>query len=183
MNPFHNRQDEWNYYEPLHGNSMLELGNKKNGDLTYKDFFENLGYRHVSIDWNGQDGALKRDLRLPLWEELGQFDMVTNIGTTEHVSDQRGVWENIHHLTKVGGVYVGQCPYYDGLSWWWHGTYYPTESFYGEFAILNGWRIERIGLDREVPNVNLYVRMRKFEDRPFTMPDLSLIKVNKIRPR
>lgn len=183
MDPFHNRQDEWAYYLPLHGDSMLELGNKKNGDLTYKAFFEDLGFFHVSIDWNGQDGALKRDLRLPLWDDLGQFDMVTNIGTTEHVDGQKEVWENIHYLTKTGGVYVGQCPYHDGNSWWWHGEWYPTEQWYESFAELNGWEIERMGTDRPEPNKNLYVRMRKVQDLPFTCPDLSLIKFNKRRAR
>lgn len=181
--PFHNRQDEWAYYQPLVGKSMLELGNKKNGPHTYKAFFESLGYRHVSVDWNGKDGALKLDLRSPLWEKLGQFDMVTNIGTTEHVSGQRAVWENIHMLTKQGGTYVGQCPYHDGKSWWWHGEYYPTEQWYESFAELNGWEIERMGIDRPEPHKNLYVRMRKVQDLPFTCPDLSLIKRNKMRPR
>jgi SAM-dependent methyltransferase len=182
-NPFYNRPDEWAYYLPLHGNSMLELGNKKNGDLTYKAWFEHEGFRHVSVDWNGQDGALKLDLRTPLWLELGQFDMVTNIGTSEHVSDQDGVWRNIHHLTEIGGVYVGQCPYHDGRNWWWHGEHYPTEQFYRSFAELNGWVIERMGVDRPEPYKNLYVRMRRFEYRRFTMPELSLIKYNKQQSR
>ena len=136
------REDEWRLLDPLHGDSMLELGNKRNGDAIYKAYFESLGYRHVSVDWNGRDGALKRDLRLPLWDELGQFDMLTNIGTTEHVSDQRGVWENIHHLVKPGGLYCGLTPYPDGRNWWWHGDWYPTEDFFRAFADLNGWQID-----------------------------------------
>ena len=183
LGPFHNRPDEWALYQPLVGDSMLELGGKINAPYTYKAYFESLGFRHVSIDWNGQHGALKRDLRQPLWEEFGQFDMVSNMGTTEHVSDQAGVWENIHHLTKPGGVYVGQTPYYDGKSWWWHGEYYPTEAFFEAFAELNGWHIERIYVDREVPNQNLYVRMRREANVDFTMPDESLIHYNVRRPR
>jgi len=182
MNPFHNRLDEWNYYEPLVGDSMLEFGGKINSPFTYKAYFQSLGFRHVSLDWNGEHGALKRDLRKPQWPEFGQFDMVTNIGTSEHVSDQRGFWENAHMLTKVGGVYVGVCPYHDGLSWWWHGEYYPTEQFYESFAELNGWEIERMGTDRPEPYKCLYVRMRKVHDLPFTMSDKWLIKVNQIRP-
>ena len=86
-------------------------------------------------------------------------------------------------LTKVGGVYVGQCPYYDGKSWWWHGNYYPTEAFYESFADLNGWVIERMDTDLPEPNKNLYVRMRKLTDGAFAMPDESLIVFNKMRPR
>lgn len=182
MNPFHNRPDEWRLYDPLHGESMLELGDKINGDLTYKAYFESLGFRHVSIDWNGKNGALPLDLRKPLWDELGEFDMVSNMGTTEHVDDQRGVWENIHYLTRVGGVYVGQTPYPDGRNWWWHGTWYPTEKFYRTFATWNGWEIERLYIDRDEPFRNLYCRMRRIEDCEFQMPE-GLIAHNKMRAR
>lgn len=183
INPFHNRPDEADLYDPLIGSSMLELGGKINAGLTYKAYFEARGFRHVSVDWNGQHGALVRDLRLPLWEELGQFDMVVNMGTTEHVSEQRGVWQNIHMMTRPGGVYIGQTPYYDGRSWWWHGEWYPTEGFFESFAELNGWTIERMYTERPEPNTNLYVRMVKGEDCAFTMPAANLIRFNKRRPR
>ena len=195
LDPFHmetrgrsggTREDEWRLLDPLHGDTMLELGNKRNGDAIYKSYFESLGYRHVSVDWNGLDGALKRDLRLPLWEELGQFDMLTNIGTTEHVDGQAGVWENIHRMVKVGGIYCGLTPYPDGKNWWWHGDWYPTEAFFESFASLNGWVIERMYQDRQPPFRNLYVRMRKLYEcmgDKFTMPDIKLIKRNVIKPR
>lgn len=182
-NPFHNRQDEWNYYDPLIGSRMLELGGKINHGLTYKAYFEALGFEHISIDWNGEHGALKRDLRKPLWDEFGQFDMVSNIGTTEHVDGQRGVWENIHRMTRVGGVLVSLTPYHDGKSWWWHGEHYPTEEFFHSFAELNGWEIEKIGRQKEPPYENLYVRLRKLDEKDFVMPDESLIVRNKRRPR
>lgn len=183
MNPFHNRPDEWALYEPLQGERMLELGGKINKPYTYKAYFESLGFEHISIDWNGEHGALKRDLRKPLWDEFEPFDMVSNMGTTEHVSDQPGVWKNIHYLTKVGGVYVGQTPYHDGKSWWWHGEHYPTEEWYESFAFANGWEIERLYRNREPPNENLYCRMVRVEDWEYVDPDYSLIKWNRRRPR
>jgi hypothetical protein len=189
INPFINRPDEWSLYEPLIGDSMLELGGKQNPDLirgkhlTYKAYFKSLGFRHVSIDWNGMWGALKLDLRRPLVKHLGTFDMLSNMGTTEHVSDQAGVWRNIHELTMVGGVYVGQTPYPDGKSWWWHGEHYPTEDFYKSFAELNNWDIIRLYKGREIPNENLYCRMQKKANPEFRMPDTSLIKFNVRRGR
>ena len=180
------RPDEYAYYLPLVGSTMFELGGKVNPQCdwtTYKAWFESLDYRHISVDWDGQYGAIKRDLRSPLWEEFGQFDMVCNIGCSEHVSDQRAVWENVHMLTKVGGVYVGQCPYYDGKSWWWHGEWYPTEAFYESFADLNGRKIERMATDLPEKNKNLYVRMKKIKDLPFRMPVDGLIHYNQRRPR
>lgn len=183
MNPFHNRPDEWELYEPLQGSRMLELGGKFNRPHTYKAWFESLGFEHVSVDWNGEHGALRRDLRKPLWDDLGQFDMVSNMGTTEHVSDQVGVWQNIHNMTKVGGVYVGQTPYHDGKSWWWHGEWYPTEAFFIDFAERNGWEIERLYSGREKPNENLYCRMVRTLDAEFDGIDESLIVHNIRMPR
>ena len=183
MNPFHNRPDEWELYEPLQGSRMLELGGKINAPYTYKDYFESLGFEHISVDWNGEHGALVRDLRKPLWDELGQFDMVANMGTTEHVSDQAGVWENIHHMTKVGGVYVGQTPYHDGKSWWWHGEWYPTEDFFLDFAERNGWEVERLYRGKEQPNENLYCRMVRVNGNDFDGINERLIVKNHRRPR
>ena len=183
LNPV--RPDEWAYYEPLQGDSMFELGGKVNGSNTYKAYFESLGFRHVSVDFEGvQYGALNLDLRKPLWGRFGQFDMVTNIGTTEHVQGQAGVWENIHRLTKPGGVFVSVTPYPDGLNWWWHGNHYPLPEFFQAFAELNGWVIDRIGDDLPPPNRNLYVRMIKGDDESeFIMPDESLIHFNHMRSR
>ena len=59
------RPDEWKLYKPLNGTSMLELGGKwcSQANVTYKSVFEDMNFRHVSIDWNGDHGALVRDLR------------------------------------------------------------------------------------------------------------------------
>ena len=178
------RPDEYEYYLPLVGDSMFEFGGKVNGELgTYKAWFEGLGFRHVSVDFDPRWSDHIRDLRVPQWPEFGQFGMVCDIGTAEHVDGQHGLWENVHHLTKVGGVYVGQHPAPNSDSWWWHGMHYPTEEFYEQFADVNGWEIERMGRGLKAPNENLYVRMRRVTKMDFTMPDESLIYFNRMRAR
>lgn len=188
------RPDEWGYYLPLKGKTMFECGGKVNsnvegqrkGDfITYKSYFEALGFRHVSVDFDPRWADHSDDLSKPLWDKFGEFDMVCDIGTAEHVETQRGFWENIHYLTKVGGVYVGQHPVPGGLSWWWHGIWYPTEEFFEQFAELNGWEIERMERGNPVPNENLYVRMRKGKNSgQFVWPDDDgLIWYNRRRPR
>lgn len=171
MSPFHNRPAEWELYSPLVGSTMLELGNKKNGDLTYKRYFESLGYRHVSVDWNGQDGALAVDLRKPL--NLGTFDIVSNIGTTEHVDQQAPVWRNILEAMHVGSVLVSTTP--KPGHWQWHGEWYPTEEFYRQLAALNGLAIERLYVSGVEPREMWFCRARKVEERPFVMPDEALL--------
>ncbi|RWH78079.1 class I SAM-dependent methyltransferase [Mesorhizobium sp.] len=91
---------------PLVGNTMLEFGNKKNAMGTYKDCFIAHGFEHVSVDLNGKDGTLERDLQVPL--SLGRFDIVTNFGTTEHVAEQEPAWRNA--MESTGQVFVSTTP-------------------------------------------------------------------------
>lgn len=184
------RPDEYAYYLPLERGDgkpvkrMFELGNKINGDKgSYKDFFVKMGFEHISVDWNGHDGALPLDLREPIYDRFEPFDIVTNIGTTEHVSNQFGVWKNIHYLCDLHGVIVSVTPYPDGNSWWWHGEWYPTEMFFERFAELNGYRIERMGRDLPPPNENLYVRLVKIDTCEFQMPSPDTFYRNQMRPR
>lgn len=146
---------------PLVGKRMLELGDKYNGKGTYKDHFEKEGMEHTSIDWNGEHGALPLDLREPI--DLEPFDMITNMGTTEHVSDQQAVWTNIHNLLKVGGILCSVTP----LEGWWlsHGEHYPRKSFFEKFK---GYEIEF--MDEYKPKHLLRVRMKKVKDIEFILP-------------
>lgn len=173
-------EDEKAVVFPLVGERMLELGNKKNPAGVYKTYFESVGMDHTSIDWNGKDGALKLDLRKPI--SMEPFDMVTNIGTTEHVSEQRPVWCNIHNLTDLGGVICSVTPYPG--TWWWHGWWYPTETFFEQFAELNGYEIQRLDtIDLSDKKTNLRARLMKVAHKPFIMPDESTLYRNQIRPR
>ena len=172
---------------------MFECGGKVNThvpghdgeQITYKSFFKSIGFKkHVSVDFDPRWADHTDDLRSPLWEKFGKFDMVTNIGTSEHIEDnQKGFFENVHNMTKVGGVYVHLTPYPGGEDWCWHGIHYPTEEFFHSFAKLNGWKVEMIGTDLPRPHKNLYVRMRKVKDKPFIMPDENLIYFNHRAPR
>lgn len=171
-------EDERVIIWPLQGTRMLELGNKKNPDGVYKTYFESIGIEHTSIDWNGEDGALKLDLRQPI--DLEPFDMITNIGTTEHVSDQEAVWRNIHNLTKIGGVIASLTPL-EG-DWWWHGEWYPRREFFEEFA-QNGYEIEYLGIGREYPNRNMMCRLKKVAHNEFKFPSKGTMFYNQMRPR
>jgi hypothetical protein len=162
---------------------MLELGNKRKADFVYKSYFESIGFRHVSVDTNGLDGALPKDLRKPLG--LGQFDMVTNIGTSEHVSEdnwdgQVACWRNIVEALHVDSVLVSIGP--KKGSWKNHGTWYAQEEFYKELSRLNGLELERCyDSDMRKPNCvphlrQVFARMRRVEDVPFQMPTVGMYK-------
>lgn len=175
------RSWEWELFDPLVGSSMLELGNKKKsaGDtvFTYKSVFQTLGFRHVSIDTNGQDGALAKDLRKPLG--LGTFDVVSNIGTSEHVSEedlggQAQCWRNIVEAMHVGSVLVSITP--RPGHWAHHGTWYPRPEFYRELARLNGCEAERVYQNDTPRHALVFARLIRREVCPFAMPAIGMYK-------
>lgn len=75
---------------------LLELGNQviNNKDFNTtetlgKTYFTKLGYLHASVYWNGKDSALKIDLTKDIDEKyISKFDLVTNAGATEHITNQ-----------------------------------------------------------------------------------------------
>ena len=163
---FPGRSWERDLVNPLIGDSMLELGNKRKGNMIYKHVFERAGFRHVSVDINGKDGALKVDLRKPL--NLGTFDMVTNFGTSEHVSEnsiegQVVCWQNILEAMHVGSVLVSITPREGAPRWLRHGRWYPQEPFFTKMAEINGLEIERLYRDEHL----IYCRAVRVEDKPF----------------
>lgn len=162
----------WSLLQPLTGiTSMLELGNKRApGVAPYKRAFERMGIRHVSVDLNGEDGALALDLRKPL--NLGTFDMVTNFGTSEHVSEQEPVWRNMLEACK--DVLISMTPEH---GWENHGIWYPRVEFYHSLAKFNGFYIEQESHHTTKRGTLCCVRMRRTDEiQPFVMPDPKLIR-------
>jgi hypothetical protein len=172
LGPFAGRSAELELYMPLVGKSMLELGNKKNAPHTYKEFFVARGFRHVSVDLNGQNGALALDLMQPL--ALGQFDMISNIGTTEHVMSQEPVWRNICEALHVGSVLVSTTP--QPGDWQWHGFWHPTADFYRDLAALNGLSLDRLYVWGAEPRRMNFARLTRVERVPFVMPKDNLFR-------
>lgn len=124
---------EWfrTYAGELKGKHVLELGNQHiwvhaqtrcNAPFNVaRDWFKSLGVaEYASIDMNGEDGALKLDLSQaidkPEW--ANHFDVVTNIGTLEHVEGPsfqplQGQYEalkTMHEFCAIGGRMIHQLP-------------------------------------------------------------------------
>ena len=92
------------------GNQLINGGREEyKGFFVAKEYFESLGVHHVSIDLNKKNGSIPLDLNKPI--SIGQFDVVTNLGTTEHVENNKQCFENIHNLCKVGGIMIHLVPH------------------------------------------------------------------------
>jgi len=105
---------------PSPGHASFDLAK-----LFYKIIFDYKTY--TAIDLHGTSLAIKHDLNHQL-PELGKYDVVTNIGTGEHVFNQYMFFKNIHDVTKENGVMIHVMPNqgcYD------HGffNYHPTFIF------------------------------------------------------
>ena len=105
-----------------------------------KEFYiESLGVKeHVSIDINGEWGALPLDLTVELPEDLqNRFDLVTNYGTGEHVEDQYMFFRNVHLVSREGGIIIHELPC--AGSWPGHCHIRYTADFIRELGIVCGY--------------------------------------------
>lgn len=122
------------------GGSMLELGDQVMNlqfvqGVSAKDYFTGLGYSHTSIDLNGKNGALVMDLSKPI-KKLGEFDIITDIGCSEHVDNLFECLVNVFNNLKVGGVEYHKNPKTGNFPF--HGYHYFTVEFWRKYAIECG---------------------------------------------
>ena len=70
------------------------------------------GFRYVALDIFHATNTILFDLNVhePGPELEGKFDLVMNLGTTEHVFNQFRAFQSLHALTKVGGVLYHDLP-------------------------------------------------------------------------
>jgi len=109
-----------------------------------KEFYEqDMGCgRYESIDGNGR-GTILADLNYPIRPWPGEFDLVTDFGTGEHVFNQCQVFQTIHLLTRPGGYIVFDRPTdgYQGHCYW-----NAQECVYEDLAVANNYEV--LALDR-----------------------------------
>eukprot|EP00434_Breviolum_minutum_P012090 symbB.v1.2.010661.t1/scaffold700.1/size171416/2 len=133
---------------------------------TSKEVFESLGFRHTSLDINGDDGAVAVDLSRPLnMSLLGTCDVVTNFGTTEHVgeseyvnslesdvelndlwSSQYEAFRNLHKLVRRDGMIINMVP--AAGCWPKHGLVEYEPRFFQSMAGAAGYEIINLSLHR-----------------------------------
>ena len=162
------------------GLRMLELGNQHFHDdhsgLMQRDgshvaglWFAARGIEHVSVDLNGQDGALPRDICSDL-SDLGRFDIVTNFGSSEHVDDQEACFYAFQKLCKPGGLMIHSVPLRG--NWVGHCSYWYTMEFFALLATLNNYRMVHRSIDTGCGDGKhlLNVALESSDDDVFVFP-------------
>lgn len=114
-------------------------GGQEYSDSTYS-YFEQLGFsKYLAIDLNTKMRAVVMDLNKDCRKEYNfteQFDLVTNNGTGEHIFDQKTVFENMHNMTKVGGIMLNVQPM---IPWLNHGFYNFHPVLFRDLAYANNY--------------------------------------------
>jgi len=131
-----------------------ELGNQiTNERKVAKNIYLSLGVEHISIDLNGDNGALPIDLgQLIPFIFLNQFDVITNYGTIEHVNNQFQVFKNVHDMLKHKGVIIHILPLIG--NWPKHSRYYYSEKFVRDLANACSYQI----INYKILDTSIYMK-------------------------
>jgi hypothetical protein len=100
---------------PDPGPAMLGPGRaelQESGAPFARDFWMSLGFDYAAIDVDGSPGSIPLDLNFDAvpTELRGRYDLVTNLGTTEHICNQMNAFKIIHDLAAPGAVMIHHLP-------------------------------------------------------------------------
>jgi SAM-dependent methyltransferase len=138
-----------------------------------RELYEAMGCsRYESIDGNG-GGTILADLNMPLtvdrWDLVRAFDLVTDVGTSEHVFNFAQVWWTIHELCKPGGLIFFEKPYQGYPD---HGFYGLHKTLFVDIARANDYKILELK-EHEAPRGSLWrgvYRKGANDLAPFRLP-------------
>jgi hypothetical protein len=108
------------------------------------------GYKTEILDLNRED--------LPVRHQQA-FDVVLNIGTTEHVFNQYNSFKVVHEATRTGGFMVHQLPasgYTD------HGYYVYTGRMFFDLSGFNRYEVVHLWYDGPAGEDDLYQSVRQY---------------------
>ena len=104
-----------------------------------KYLWESLGIKEYnSIDINEEHGSLNHDLNLPFEKKdyFNKYDIVTDIGSCEHVFNVPEAYKTIHKITKPGGLIIIHQAKIGG-----NGYYQFDRFFFEGLAAANNYKV------------------------------------------
>ena len=143
---------------------------REDADRTQDPFGKaKLFFRHIlgimdyeAIDLNGTKLAKRIDLNHP-HDPPRQFDIVLNLGTTEHVFNQYEAFNTIHKLCRPGGLMIHNVPMSGYRE---HGFFNYHSTFFFDLAARNGYAVKAFWwIGQKTRNEELIGIVRSFADR------------------
>ncbi|HEY9792383.1 MAG TPA: hypothetical protein V6D22_18420 [Candidatus Obscuribacterales bacterium] len=103
-------------------------------------FWNWLRFRYAALDIDGSEDSLPLDLNFDSVPQgaRGQFEVVTNFGTTEHVANQINAFKMIHDFCCHNGLMIHNVPGYGMLD---HGLITYNPKFFWMLGRSNGYKI------------------------------------------
>jgi len=183
------------YIDKMPVKTVLELGaqNLHHSDysgLPYaSEYYLSRGFtQYETIDLNGENNAHKLDLGKPI--NIGQFGLVTDFGTSEHVCVDSShsitafynCIKNKHNACMVGGLIISENP--KTGNWVEHGHNYYTTEFYKQLCEMNDYELLEVGehpaMNNTIDGWHIYSVIRKKSDKPFcSFKDFATLPVLK----
>lgn len=168
-----------NYVDPKNS-VLIELGDQnafndlvgfdENNKYRIKDVMQNYFKEYHTLDLKGEDVTIT-DLS-EYQPDLFNCDIITNIGTTEHVELEDGqynCWHNLDSWLNVGGIMIHELP--EIGSWEGHCRYYTTRDFFKSFEDY-GYEVLELEDNKWKDWGNtLWCVLRKVKDVPFMDKD------------
>ncbi len=127
--------------------TLLELGDQdilfEGPASKFRELEQSYYKQWASLDLHDRPGVTLKDLSI-LENDLGQWDVLTNFGTSEHVEPELGhynCWKNIHNWTVVSGYAMHDVP--EAGSWPGHCRFRYSLDFFNEFKEI-GYEITEL---------------------------------------
>lgn len=133
-------------------NEFIQKNNPKSKTLNLDSFpvkvearevFIRAGFDYTCIDVDERPHTLRVDLakfEIPR-EFRNTFDLVVNVGTTEHLASPAATFALMHEVCKVGGVLYNDVPLFGMGN---HGLINPTPKYWHAMIWMNQYKVESI---------------------------------------
>ena len=104
------------------------------------EIWQMAGFDHRCIDFDDRPHTLRVDLQNFVFptELRGQFDLVTNMGTTEHLASPMVGLALMHYACKVGGAMFTDTPIFGFGN---HGLANLTPKFWHQLSLFNRYKV------------------------------------------
>jgi SAM-dependent methyltransferase len=109
------------------------------------ELFRNSHYYYRCVDLYPGEFTLVLDLNdhVVSGSDYGNFDLITNMGTTEHIGDQMNAFRAIHDFCAPGGLMMHNVPF---SGYYNHGLYNYHPMFFIFLAHANNYEIDALAL-------------------------------------
>ena len=150
--------------EPYSATELVRMSNR----AFAADLFRKVGYEYSAIDYADYPGIVRLDLNersLPS-DMRGQFDIVLNCGTSEHIMNQFNVFKTIHDACAAGGSMYHGVPAWGDYE---HGVVNYNPKWFWALATANNYEIAKFWGSAELelrPLKDEFMQQIEFNHRP-----------------